>query len=392
MRVKKVAVVQPTFNVGGGNEAVASWMLESLKTSYDLSLISFSEVEPEAINRYYGTNLEVADFSVIHPKLPSVLIGTRKFSLLKDHLLMRFCKSVRDEYDLFISSSGGMDFGTPGMQYFCYAPASRLYTGSLGWRNLAKSVVETASRRISNYSLSNVQQNVSIVLSDWSGQVTSDAYDLDRFDVIYPPVNAPFSKTSWNEKQDSFLCIARIVPEKHIDMVIDILKQVRSRGNDVSLHVVGRSDDVDYCRLIEGLCEENQSWATFHGLQDRQELARLMDECRYGINGLTEEPFGIAIAEMVKSGCIVFVPNGGGQTEIVGAQELTFNDTGDAVDKICAVLNDDGFQAKLLEHLDGQGQLFSTQEFSRRMQNIVSDFFQTDSSTKVLHAPRAPLS
>ena len=41
---------------------------------------------------------------------------------------------------------------------------------------------------------------------------------------------------------------------------------------------------------------------------------------RYGIHGMREEHFGMAPAEMARAGAIVWVPRGGGQTEIVGGE------------------------------------------------------------------------
>ena len=104
-----------------------------------------------------------------------------------------------------------------------------------------------------------------------------------------------------------------------------------------------------------------------------------MDSCKYGINGLTEEPFGIAVAEMVKSGCIVFVPNGGGQVEIVDNPELIFNDVQDAVSKICAVLNNRKRQSILLDHLQGQAIKFSSEVFKTQIRKEVRQYFENTS-------------
>ena len=51
----------------------------------------------------------------------------------------------------------------------------------------------------------------------------------------------------------------------------------------------------------------------------RDEVRALMATHRYGIHGMREEHFGMAPAELARAGCIVWVPRGGGQMEIVGA-------------------------------------------------------------------------
>ena len=56
---------------------------------------------------------------------------------------------------------------------------------------------------------------------------------------------------------------------------------------------------------------------------------------RYGIHGMREEHFGMAPAEMARAGCIVWVPRGGGQMEIVGREPvLMYDSEDDAVEKI----------------------------------------------------------
>ena len=141
---------------------------------------------------------------------------------------------------------------------------------------------------------------------------------------------------------------ARISPEKQIEQVIEILKRVRERGLNICLRILGRQDDLDYLERIQRLCQAacsgDSSWIHLDGLLTRAELRCLMDEYKYGINAATDEPFGIAVAEMVSAGCIVFVPNSGGQTEIVNAPQLTFSTVDEAVDKISNVVSNNELQ------------------------------------------------
>lgn len=77
----------------------------------------------------------------------------------------------------------------------------------------------------------------------------------------------------------------------------------------------------------------------------REKLSELISSQKFGIHGHNFEHFGMAIAEMITGGCIVFSPNGGGQVEIVnGCKEVLYDDTEDAVEKIEGVLNDEELQ------------------------------------------------
>ena len=94
---------------------------------------------------------------------------------------------------------------------------------------------------------------------------------------------------------------------------------------------------------------------------------------KYGINAADDEPFGIAVAEMVKSGSIVFVADGGGQTEIVDSQDLTFGSVGEAVEKIAKVVRSAKDQETLREHLRSRGDAFSAQAFCQRLRELVRE-------------------
>ena len=76
-----------------------------------------------------------------------------------------------------------------------------------------------------------------------------------------------------------------------------------------------------------------------------KEKEKLLTGHRFAVHGRREEAFGIAVAEIVKAGCVTFVPDEGGPPEIVGDAALCYADTADAVQKIDAVLRSDTEQA-----------------------------------------------
>ena len=95
---------------------------------------------------------------------------------------------------------------------------------------------------------------------------------------------------------------------------------------------------------------------------------------RYGIHGMREEHFGMAPAELARAGCIVWVPQGGGQMEIVGHEPaLMFSTDSEAVEKIVATLGDPGRAARLRVALTATDR-FSTSHFVEQVQDIVANF------------------
>jgi len=80
---------------------------------------------------------------------------------------------------------------------------------------------------------------------------------------------------------------------------------------------------------------------------------------------------------MVKSGCITFVPNGGGQIEIVNNSNLVYNNDHDAVEKIKIVLNNSEIQREIRNKLLAHSQRFSIKKFEEAVKILVINFNST---------------
>ena len=383
MSRKKIAVIQPIMIPGGGTEAVTAWTIEALKNDWDVTLITFSDIDASTLNQYYGTEFTGNDFAIARPRQLPLLSRTNRFLMLKDHLMMRYCKSVRDKFDLFIGAGGSpMDFGNRGMQFIHLGPDSTVVKvlqkdeRLSSWYWMGKSAFTRLCENISGWTDEALERNLSMPNSEHTAEVAVQTYGIKKYQVMYPPVGKPNTPTPWAERENGFLCIARIVPPKRIHEVIEIIRRVRESGYDLSLQIVGRSDDDEYLDQIMDLQRKHSAWISINGGLPRAELLSLMNRHKYGINGALDEHFGIAVAELVKSGSIVFVPNGGGQTEIVGAPELIYDGVDDAVAKIIAVVSEENAQQIALEKMAQQGDIFSIEAFCNKMRRTVQDFLQ----------------
>ena len=114
---------------------------------------------------------------------------------------------------------------------------------------------------------------------------------------------------------------------------------------------------------------------SFEGRLDEPSKNALIAKHGFGISGRKNEPFGIAVAEMVQAGAIVFVPDNGGQVEIVNHDTLVYGSVPDAIDKIDMVLGRQDLQIILHEHLEKDAQQFSVDNFQTEIKIIVSEFF-----------------
>jgi hypothetical protein len=124
------------------------------------------------------------------------------------------------------------------------------------------------------------------------------------------------------------------------------------------------------------LSQQNADWVFLEGKMAGGEKAAFVGRHRFGISACWNEAFGIAVAEMVKAGCLVWVPAGGGQTEIVERPELIYSAREDAVEKIGRALGDGDLRAALRKHLEGRKERFSVNRFAREVRTVVSDFLE----------------
>ncbi len=379
--MKKVLLVQPSLHPPGGGNGVAVWVIEALKREHTVSVLTWRPVHLVPINRHFGTSLSPADFTVrmTYPALHHLLDHTpASLDLLKTSLLLRTAKRMKDHYDLILTVNNEADLGRRGIQYvhfpWAFLPRPPV---DLRWYHFSPTMVDAYYRLcvwISGFSSDRMKQNLTLVNSNWTGTKVKECYGIGST-TLYPPVPGVFSDVPWAEREDGFVCIGRISPEKELEKIIDILTVVRTQRWPVHLHIIGAHDNSGYYERVRQRVHQNASWVFLNENLSREELAHLVTQHRYGIHGMAEEHFGMAVAEMVEAGCIVFVPRGGGQMEIVAGEErLLYKTPAEAIAKITRTLSDAGEQTALRSYLATRKELFSTELFVRRIQEIVRSF------------------
>lgn len=375
---KKIAIIHPELKLGG-SELVAVWLVEVLKKDYDVSLITTGSVDLSQLNHYYGTDIKDGEVRVI--SLPIPWLFKKRFDALRGYSLARFCKKEARQFDLMISTYNPMDFGKKGIQ--CIADLSfddqlrRIYDPEPQKSNrwfYKKSFLRTGylafSHMLSGASKEGFKKNITISNSYWTQRIIKQAWDMES-KVIYPPLTGNFPQVDWNQKQTDFVCLGRVSPEKQIEKIIGIIAKVREGRPEIKLHIIGVADDDAYGKKIRDLCEKNKSWCFFRGPMYGQEKLDFLAKHKYGISARANEPFGIAVGEMVKSGCIVFVPSGGGQVEIVNNSDLIYDSEEDGAEKIRIMLDNQQKQAEAKEGLWENSKKFSVEVFEKSVKTII---------------------
>jgi len=386
MKNKKILLVQDSLMPPGGANSVAVWLIEALKQECRLSILTWDEIDFEAINGFYGTHINEKDVEILRVSRwwqRLIAMDPNPENIKKICVLMRYARRLGSDFDLMLTATREVDFGRSSIQYIHYPWFTSLYRSVYSpnhhFRNRFFHVKYFFSpwRVISGFSFERMKRNLTLVNSDWTGRRIQEVYGLKTC-TVYPPVCEITGQQPWNQRENGFICIGRIAPEKRLGRLISILTAVRSQGHSVHLHVIGNQGklphEIEYYRKIRNRIAENPEWISLHEDISRNELIEVIACHRYGIHRMEEEPFGIAIAEMVKGGCIVFVPESGGQVEIVGEKrQLLFRSNEDAVKKIRCVLENQNQQYQLLDYLKSRQEFFSENRFMGKIREMVTN-------------------
>lgn len=373
----RVLFLRPSMSPPGGGSGVAAWMLQALAAEHEVTVLTWWPMDVDVMNRFWGTSLRAGDFRSIQiPARVRRVVDRlpRPLGMLRTAFLVREARRRRAAWDLPVSANDEMDFGTAGVQYvnFPWNSLPRPEWRGERWYQ-ARPFVRAywaLCRRVSPFTLEGSRRNVTLAVSDWTGRLMHERYGYVTR-TVYPPVSSVFPDVPWEARAPGFVCIGRIAPVKELDRVIDIVTGVRRRAPEVTLHLVGTPEDRSYYHHVAQ--RVRAAGFTLHENLSRAALVDLVSRQRYGIHGMREEHFGMAPAEMVRAGCVVWVPDGGGQVEIVDDRRLIYTSVDDAVTKIVATMRDPHEVGILRKHLAARGQAFSAERFMREVCAAVED-------------------
>ena len=335
------------------------------------------------MNRFYGTSLQDDDIKV--EMLPRWMTAPADASpvplalLKKQRLLFRAATTVAPRYDVLVTANNEVDFGRPGIQYVHY-PSQKSRRGRprtcIGGKGLA--AVVNVYYRLGESNLpvhgrrDEAQPHAGELQLD--GASHAGGARSGRAHPV-PPGHRDVRRGAGAHRQNGFMCVGRIAPEKAIDRIIDIVSAARERCGPLTLCIVGTPGPRQYRERIRARVAASGGWISHRETVSREELLALMRSYRYGIHGRLEEHFGIAPAEMAAAGSIVFVPNGGGQVEIVnGDPRLVYDSIEGAVSAIARVVENPDLQAALRRMLSARSQMFAVERFITEFRTLVEQF------------------
>jgi len=381
----QVAVAHAPLGYGGG-ERVCFTVLEALQDLYDVTLITDRRPDITEYNAYYGTDVDTAQLDVQRMPRPVGLL----FELFpgrpwkfKQLVVNRYLRTIESEFGLLISTVNEYDLLCDSVQYIHYPMYPRDGPDTPGNESLLYAVYDQLCSLVYTPSSDPLDNATLLTNSDWTASVIESAYG-ESARVVYPPVQTPDPDgLSWEERENGFVTIGRLAPEKRILKLIDLVVALTDRDHDLHYHIAGPRDNNEYARQVERKADEHE-YIHLEGKVSTERLAELRATHRYGLHGMENEHFGIVVAEMAAAGMIVFTHASGGQQEILGdVDECLYSGWDNAVETIESVLNDRSQQARIRKRLTGTAQRFSEARFQRDVREAVSETLaQADNSSK----------
>jgi len=381
--MRRVLLVQPSLLPPGGGNGVAAWMLQALATVHRVTVLTWRALDVDQIDRFFGTSLGSLTFArrIVPPAwrvIPDHLPVPA--ALIRSAVLMRYTRRVSHDFEVIVGVHNEADYGRRGIQYVHYPAYLRPRPQvDLRWYHRPEPLLRAyyaLADRLAGFSLERMKSNLTLANSNWTARQIERSLGITA-QTLYPPVVDPAPPKPWEERQPGFLAIGRISPEKDYERIMRILARVRVAHPNLTLTIIGTADRhvAGYYSRLRVEAALLGSWIEFREDLARNEVATLMASHRYGIHGMREEHFGMAPAEMVRAGMIVWVPNGGGQVEVVNDERaLVYESDNEAVNQICRILANSVEQARLREMLGSHVAQFSAMRFMSRVRELVDDF------------------
>lgn len=382
-----IAIFHPEMMASGGGERVCANVIVALESEHQITVYTTSQVNLDKFANFHNVDISEESINVIYlrPFLNSLLdlMSTCVSTISSDSNLERLRTAVArngleeelsSNHDLIISTRNELKIDLPSIQYIHFPTFTQTSHGEIDPRSssLAFKTYYILCSKIVQHSSPKNTNTISKTLanSSWTAKLVSQSFD-PHVQILHPPVNVrEFAPPPWEEQNCSFVSIGRIHPLKNQVKLIEIIEDVRNYDFNPELHIIGPVGDEKYEDRVRNL-SDSRDYIHYHGKVNRDKLVNIVEQCRFGIHGRECEHFGIAVAEIAAGGAIPFVPNSGGQTDIVNNNHLTYDSRSDAVNKICNIMENSKLQREILADIERSTNSYSKNEFRVSIKKFV---------------------
>jgi glycosyltransferase involved in cell wall biosynthesis len=370
----RIAIVHPWFITEGGGERVIDAIADVCPMADFFTLILDRNTLSPAL---HGRNIQASFLSSI-PKsgrfyqhlMPFYQLATATFDL--------------SGYDLVISSGGPATKGVIVGQgarhlHYCHSPVRFLWDQFSAWQKRLpaplRPVFALNAHHNREWDFNSAQRVDEFVANSNFVAQRIRTYYRRPSTVIYPPVDTSRGFVA-SEHEDYFICVARLVPNKRIDLLIRACNRLH-----INLAIVGAGPER---KALEAMAGDT---IRFLGRLDDAALSSWYAHAR-GFLFAAEEDFGIALVEAQSYGLpVIAYGRGGARETILDArlhpyeaptgvlyEEQTVESICQAIDQFAATEKD--FDRKAIRyHAFG----FDTSVFSKKILAAITDVMQPKS-------------
>ena len=330
--MKKFLVLHPVFQ-WGGSEKVLLETIKSLGKLSNITIISTTSTLKlsKQIYQRYGINLN-------NYNIREIIIGShlKRYPLIASYLLQRKIRNIENKYNCIISNCGEISIKS-GYFAFIHYPPKLSGTSKKKFRGILRKII----KKILLPKIPNPKHIHYIFNSYWTeNNCPSKKIANYTGTVIYPPVTLENSNLLKAKNINQILVISRISPEKNIESALLIFKKLKQTNKDLKLCIIGSTSNSNK-RYLEFIQNSANSISNVELITNASNelLKDYLKKSSIGLHCMPAEHFGISIVEMLNYGLITFVPNDGGQIEIVNDPRFIYDDEPNAITKIQNILN-----------------------------------------------------
>lgn len=372
-----------SFSFGGGDFLPLSFIAE-LQNACDLTVALDRADGLRQAADLCGIAIDPAAFKVeqVTPKGYDIRRHNAYLSLYRARRLKKLARTT----DICISLSNITDFGRPAHHFmnmlafgddaFTAYVKSGGKTSGKGLADTLRSVAGSLFRTILG------MRTKSQIIRDPKEHVYPNSRFVERLmtefygpfnsTVFHPPTLFAVRDPGVRRDPLKVVCIGRILREKRITDIIDIVRRARILSNqDLTLHIAGRIDqDPAYGEALRKIAAEER-WVVLAGALYGKEKEDFLTSGTYAVHAERDEAFGISVAEYLVAGLVPLVPNEGGSCEVVSDTDVTYRTNEDAAQILARLLADEDFRVRQQTSCAARAKFFSRDAYLARQRELL---------------------
>lgn len=375
-----------SFSFGGGDFLPLSFIAE-LQNACDLTVALDKAEGLRQSAEIYGITIDPSAFKVeqVTPKGYDIKRHNSYLSLYRSRRLKKLARKA----DICISLSNITDFGKPAHHFMnmlafgddaftAYVRSGKKTNGRRHFPAICRSFAGTLFRTILG------MRTKSRIIRDPKERVYPNSRFVERLmtefygpfnsAVFYPPTLFAASSKSVQRDPLKVVCIGRILREKRITDIIDIVKRARLLSSqDLTLHIAGRIDqEPAYGETLRKIASQER-WIVLAGALYGKDKEDFLTSGTYAIHAERDEAFGISVAEYLVAGLVPVVPDEGGSCEVVDNPAVTYRTNEEAAQILARLLADDDFRAQQQSSCAARAKVFSRDAYLERQRELLRE-------------------